>query len=204
MNLGIFQTHVLSCRAGLICPALEITLEKNRRGNAINDTFPLLPADVGGDQQIFGGSRRHPFVPRHDRNGEHRFKLRDEVLNRLGCRPDFPVQTERQTHKNLGYVVLLHELLDMCEISRQRPSNVGLKRLSRPSQLIAESHPDPFGTMVDCENPRRLHEFTAPGPFQPIQRSFPTQDRVLPDSFPRLEPSPVDLRRFLPLPRPSL
>ena len=90
MNLGIFQTHMLSRRAGLICPALEITLEKNRRGNAINDTFSLLPADVGGDQQIFGGSRRHPLVPRHDRNGEHRFKLRDEVLNRFRPPARFP------------------------------------------------------------------------------------------------------------------
>ena len=46
MNIGIFQTHVLSCRAGLFCPALEITLETNRRGNAINDTFSLLPVGV--------------------------------------------------------------------------------------------------------------------------------------------------------------
>ena len=204
MHIAIFQTRMLSHRAGVIGPAFEIALKKNRRGNAINDAFSLLPADIGGDQQIFSGSRGHTLVPRHDRNGEHLFKLCDEGLNRLGRRSDFPVQTERQPHKNLGHLVRLHELLDVREVRRQCPSNVGLERLRRPSQLIAEGHPDPLGAMVDGENPRRLHEFTAPGSFQPIQRLFPTQDRVLPDFFLRLEPSPAALLRFLQLPRPSL
>ena len=59
-----------------------------------------------------------------------------------------------------------------------------LERLSGPSQLIAEGHPDPLGPIIERKNSSTFHECTAARSVRPAQRPFPTPHPVLAGSFP--------------------
>jgi hypothetical protein len=72
--------------------ACQITLEQNRRGNAIDHTLSLLPADIGRDQKVLGRFRRQPFVPQNDGNGHSFFQPGLELSHRLDRRPFAPIQ----------------------------------------------------------------------------------------------------------------
>lgn len=84
----------------------EVTLEENRGGNPIDDAFPFPAPDIGGDQQIFRRTGRHPFIPGHHRNRQRRFEQLDEFLDQFGCRTAFPVQPKRQPDEHLTDLVL--------------------------------------------------------------------------------------------------
>jgi hypothetical protein len=73
----------------------QVTLEQNGGGDTVYRALPFLPADVGGDEQIFRRLGGHPFVPQDERHRQARFQFRRKLAHRLDGRPLAAVQLKR-------------------------------------------------------------------------------------------------------------
>ena len=71
----------------------EIALQKNCRGDTIDNSFSLFSTDIGGDQELFRRSSRHPLVPHDDGNRQHLTEPVDEQMNSLNRRSFFTIES---------------------------------------------------------------------------------------------------------------
>ncbi len=71
----------------------EIALQKNRGGDTIDNSLALFSTDIGGDQELFSRSSRHPLVPHDDGNRQDLPEPVDEQMNGLNRRSFFAIES---------------------------------------------------------------------------------------------------------------
>ena len=167
-------------------------MQQDRRRNAVDNAFSFPAADVGCDQQVLGRTGRHSLIPGNHRDGQRWFEQLNKRFDDFGRRPAFAVQSERHADENLSNLVLAHQALNVPNIGIGIPPVKRFQRLGRPPELIAQGKPDPFGTVIDRENPLAFHQSTLPRPFGPTQKFFPAPDPACRDFFRRPAPSRDD------------
>jgi hypothetical protein len=111
----------------------QVTSQKNRGCNTIDDSFAFFPTDISGDQQLFRRFGGHPFVPPDDRHRQGRFQFHGKLAHRSDGRPFPSVQLKRQPQHHSFHIVRSDQRGDVGDIPIQRPPLEGFERLRRPT-----------------------------------------------------------------------
>ena len=70
----LWRVQIIRRTSGRLFQTRQITLQENRRGNAVDNPLSLPAADIRRNQQIFRRTGRHPLIPGNDRNRERRLQ----------------------------------------------------------------------------------------------------------------------------------
>ncbi len=127
----------------------KIALQEDRRSDTIDDPFAFFSTDIGGDQQLFSRSSRHPLVPHDEGNRQDLTETVDEQMDGLHRRSFFTIEPQRQSDHDFSDIVRVHQLLNVRKIPIERPPLDRFKRLRGPPKLIAERDADPLGPVVE-------------------------------------------------------
>ena len=128
--------------------ARQVALQEYGSRHAVDGPLALLPADIGGDEQIFRRFGRQSLIPEDQRNRQSLLQVHGKTPHGLDRRTFPPVQLQRESQHDLSHLVGLHERRDVRHIAVKCAAFEGLERLRGPAQLIAEGNADPLGPVI--------------------------------------------------------